>query len=106
MQAPLKTNFIQMKIYITAIIKSKPEYTAEVMRVLENMVAQTRQETACIQYDLHRSIDDKNLFVFYEIWESQQGLNLHNEQPYIQEFGRLADEKLQEKPSIYLLEKI
>lgn len=95
-----------MKVYITAIIKSKPEYTAEVVQVLKNMVTQTRKETACIQYDLHRSIDDKNLFVFYEIWESQRGLNLHNEQPYIKAFGQLVDEKLQEKPSIYLLEKI
>jgi len=95
-----------MKIYITAIIKSKPEYTAEVARVFENMVTLTRKETACIQYDLHRSMDDENLFVFYEIWESQQGLNLHNEQPYIKEFGQLANEKLQEKPGIYRLEKM
>ncbi|QIH34740.1 putative quinol monooxygenase [Sphingobacterium sp. DR205] len=94
-----------MKIYLTAIIKNRPEHTAEVVQVLENMVIQTRKESACLQYDLHRSIDDKNLFVFYEIWENQQGLNLHNQQPYIKDFGQLADEKLQEKPGIYLLEK-
>jgi len=95
-----------MKIYLTAIIKSKPEYTDDVVQVLENMVLQTRKETACIQYDLHRSIRDENLFVFYEIWESQQALDSHNEQPYIREFGQLADEKLQEKPEIYLTRKM
>lgn len=95
-----------MKIYITAIIKSKPEHTAEVAQVLENMVTQTRKETACIRYDLHQGIEDKNLFVFYEIWENQQGLDRHNEQLYIKAFGQSAVEKLQEKPGIYLLEKI
>lgn len=44
-----------MKIYLTAIIKSKPEHTAEVLQILGNMVTQTRKETACIKYDLHRS---------------------------------------------------
>lgn len=95
-----------MKVYLTAIIKSKPEHTAEVAQVLGNMVIQTRKETACIQYDLHQSIEDKNIFVFYEIWENKQGLNLHNEQLYIREFGKLADEKLAEKPAIYLIQKI
>ncbi|SFW67298.1 putative quinol monooxygenase [Chitinophaga sancti] len=96
-----------MKIYLTAIIRSKPEHTVEVVQVLENMVIQTTKEPACIQYDLHRSIlQDENLFVFYEIWESQQALDLHNEQSYIKDFGQLADEKLQEKPEIYLTRKI
>ncbi len=95
-----------MKIYITAIIKSKPEYTEEVLAVLENMVIKTREEKASIQYHLHQGIEDKNLFVFYEIWEHQQGLALHNEQPYIQAFIQLAERKLQEKPVVYLLDKI
>ncbi|WP_439490567.1 putative quinol monooxygenase [Algoriphagus sp.] len=94
-----------MKIYLTAIIKSKPEHTAEVARVLGDLVMQTRKETACIQYDLHQGIEDKNIFVFYEIWENQQGLDLHNEKLYIKEFVKLADEKLTEKPLVYLTQK-
>ncbi len=94
-----------MKIYLTATIKSKPEYTTEVAQALENMVMQTRKETACIQYDLHLSTEDKNLFLFYEIWASQEGLDEHNEQPYIKAFGQLANEKLAEKPVIHLWKK-
>ncbi|MCE7054696.1 antibiotic biosynthesis monooxygenase [Algoriphagus sp. AGSA1] len=95
-----------MKVYLTAIIKSKPEHTEEVAQVLGDLVIQSRKETACIQYDLHQSIEDKNIFVFYEIWKNQQGLDLHNEQLYIREFGKLADEKLAEKPTVYLTQKI
>lgn len=89
-----------MKIYLTAIIKIKSEHFNEVKSILDNMVKQTRKETACLQYDLHQGIDDKNVFVFYEIWENQQGLDHHNTQPYIKEFGDIVKEKLQELPQI------
>jgi len=95
-----------MKIYLTAIVKSKPEHIVEVLQVLENMVTETRKESACLLYDLHQGIEDKNLFVFYEIWESQHGLDLHNEQPYIKEFKSLAEGKLAEEPLVCLLQKI
>jgi quinol monooxygenase YgiN len=49
-------------------------------------------------YNLHQGIEDKNHFVFYEIWKSEEGLAQHNEQPYIKAFGALIDEKLQEIP--------
>lgn len=91
-----------MKIYLTAIIKAKEEYREEVLSVLQNMVQQTRQEEACEQYSLHQGIDDKNLFTFYEIWKSKEGLDAHNQQPYIKSFGDLIEEKLQEQPVILL----
>ncbi|RZL39798.1 MAG: antibiotic biosynthesis monooxygenase [Pedobacter sp.] len=95
-----------MKIYLTAVIKSKPECFEEVALVLKNMVVHTRKETACLQYDLHQDMNDKNVFVFYEIWQNQRGLDLHNEQSYIKEFVALANDKLEEKPAIYLTEKL
>ncbi|WP_126653773.1 putative quinol monooxygenase [Chryseobacterium aureum] len=91
-----------MKIHLTAIIKSKEEHQAEVLEVLQHMVKETRKEEACELYSLHQGIENKNEFVFYEIWKSEEGLAQHNQQPYIQAFGALADEKLQEKPQIYL----
>ncbi len=95
-----------MKIYITAILKANPVYREEVISVLLHMVKESRKEAACIQYDLHQSTADENQFIFYEIWESRLGLDEHNQQPYILSFGRIAEEKLQEIPQIYLMEKI
>lgn len=91
-----------MKIYLTAIIKAKEEYRAEVLEVLQNMVNETRKEEANELYSLHQSMDDKNHFVFYEIWKNTEGLENHNQQAYIKAFGNLVDEKLQEKPQIYI----
>lgn len=95
-----------MKIYLTAIIKSKEEYRTEVLEVLQNMVKETVKEEANELYRLHQSIEDENHFIFYEIWKSTEGLEKHNQQPYIKAFGDLADEKLQEKPQIYKTETI
>lgn len=90
-----------MKIYLTALIKSKPEHTTEVLELLQNMVINSRKETACLQYDLHQDNDDKNTFVFYEIWNSEAELAHHNEQPYLKAFIAIIDEKLQEAPAIH-----
>ncbi|MBC9909760.1 putative quinol monooxygenase [Chitinophaga varians] len=95
-----------MSIYLIATIKARPEHRDEVAAVLQNMVKETRKEDANVQYDLHQGTADENLFVFYEIWKDQQGLDAHNQQPYILEFGRLAQGKLQEAPQIHLTRKI
>ncbi|MEG0928475.1 MULTISPECIES: putative quinol monooxygenase [Chryseobacterium] len=91
-----------MKIHLTAVIKAKEEHQSEVLEVLQNMVKETRKEEACELYNLHQGIEDKNHFVFYEIWKNEDGLAQHNQQSYIQAFGALVDEKLQEKPQIYI----
>ncbi|TZF83560.1 antibiotic biosynthesis monooxygenase [Pedobacter sp. BS3] len=85
-----------MNIYITAIIKSKPEFTTEVKAFLLNLLEQSRKEKAAILYQLHQSIEDENTFFFYENWENQEGLNEHNKQPYFVEFQKVIQEKVQE----------
>lgn len=90
-----------MKIHLTAIIKAKEEFRTDVLEVLQNMVKETRKEEACELYSLHQGIEDKNQFIFYEIWKNEEGLAQHNQQPYIQAFGALVEEKLQEKPQLY-----
>jgi len=95
-----------MKIHLTAIIKVKEEHRDEVVSILQNMVQCTRKEEACELYNLHQSFEDKNLFTFYEIWKSQEGLSAHNEQPYIKAFGELTEKKLQEQPRIILTKLI
>jgi len=95
-----------MKIYLTAIINAKEEHRTEVLEVLQNMVTETQKEEANELYTLHQGIEDRNQFIFYEIWKSEKGLAQHNQQPYIQAFGKLIEEKLQEKPQIYLTNKI
>ncbi len=93
-------------IYLTAIIKVQPEYRNDLTAFLQNMVQETRKEAACVQYDLHQGIADPNTFIFYEIWHDQVGLDNHNQQEYIREFGTFSHDKLQEPTQIYLSIKV
>lgn len=94
-----------MPIYLTAVIKSQAVYRDEIREALRAMVTESRKEPACLQYDLYQDDTDPNVFVFQEIWESREGLDAHNAQPYIQAFGGSLD-KLQSNPEIYLTKPI
>ena len=70
-------------ISITAIIKSKTENLIEVQNMITHLVNETRKETACIRYDLHAT---DNIFIIWEEWKDQIGLDVHNSQPYLVDF--------------------
>ena len=89
-----------MSIYLTVVIKAKPEHQQEIKTLLYSLPEFSKKEDACIEYDVHQSIDDENVFIINEKWESLDGLDLHNEQTYSKEFFALFD-KLQEQPIIY-----
>ena len=70
-------------ISTTAIIKSKPENIEEVRNIIHNLVQETRKEEACVRYDLHTT---DNVFIIWEEWKDQAGLDIHNNQPYLLDF--------------------
>ncbi|NGM83764.1 hypothetical protein G5B47_15185 [Paenibacillus sp. 7124] len=38
-------------------------------------VTPSRSEEGCIKYVLHQSIENKAVFVFYEIWKDEESIN-------------------------------
>lgn len=95
-----------MKIYITAVVKLKPQYRSEMIQVLMDMVEETRKEEACIQYDLHVDLEDENILVFYEIWSNAEGLDRHNQQEYIKKISTMARKGYVTETIIYKTKKI
>jgi quinol monooxygenase YgiN len=61
----------------------------------------SKNEEACVQYDLRQNTDNENLFILHEVWKNDEGLDLHNKQSYLLEFVRKTDLFLEEKPTIY-----
>ncbi|GAC1385419.1 MAG: hypothetical protein NVSMB42_04760 [Herpetosiphon sp.] len=47
------------------------------------IVAQTRAEPGCINYDFHQHVTDSHRFVFYENYVDQVAFDAHLNQPYI-----------------------
>lgn len=95
-----------MPINLTVILKSKPENTETLKSLLLDLVQKSTQEAACIQYDLHQNIEEPNTFIFHEIWENQNGLDIHNQQSYTQSFFEKAKSLLQEAPILYKTDKL
>lgn len=93
-------------VTVVARIKAKPGLEEQVKKELLGLVAPTRSESGCINYDLHQSLDDSNLFVFYENWTSKKDLEEHLEKPHLQAFKAKAEELLAEPLDISLLQMI
>ena len=55
---------------LIACLHAKPEKREELLKILHSLVKPSRAEPACVDYHLHVSNDDPNLFVFYENWRS------------------------------------
>lgn len=54
------------------------------------LVAPSRNEPGCMSYDVHRSIDDADLWMVYENWRSAADLEAHFALPHMQAFvGKL-----------------
>jgi quinol monooxygenase YgiN len=70
-------------ISITAIFNSKSENKELLKSMLNHLVTETRKEAACVRYDLHAS---ENIFIIWEEWKDQPGLDIHNNQPYLLDF--------------------
>lgn len=85
-------------ISITAILKSKPEHLVEIKNMLTHLVTETRKEVACIRYDLHTS---DNVFILWEEWKDQPGLDLHNTQSYLQEFIKKTEHLVSSPIQVY-----
>lgn len=81
-------------------VRSKPGQESRVRQILESLLAPTRAEAGCINYDLHQSHTHPALFVFYENWKSEAHLEAHARSKHIQSFRKLADEILAEPVEI------
>jgi len=87
-------------VTVIAHIRAKPGQESRVRQVLEKLLVPTRAEAGCINYDLHQSLTDPILFVFYENWKSEADLEAHARSVHIQSFRKLADEILAESVEI------
>jgi len=85
---------------VIAHIRANAGQESRVRQILQGLLAPTRAEVGCINYDLHQSQSDPAVFVFYENWESEGHLEAHARSAHTQSFQRLADETLAEPVQI------
>ncbi len=76
---------------VIARLKAKDGCEEELGSMLRGLLAPTRAEKGCLNYDLHRSHDDPGLFIFYENWESRSLWDDHMKSPHLAAFGERQD---------------
>jgi quinol monooxygenase YgiN len=52
----------------------------------EKLVEETGEESGCLRYELHQSLEDKRVLVFVESWESEEQWRAHMQGAAIQRF--------------------
>ncbi len=66
------------KVVIVAKIKIKEEFKDEILDELKELHKSTHAfDSGCLQYDLHKDLEDSNSFTFVETWENQELLDAH-----------------------------
>ncbi|GAB4378230.1 MAG: putative quinol monooxygenase [Elainellaceae cyanobacterium] len=75
-----------MQLTVVAKIEAKPGSEERVYQELRNLIAPTQAEAGCLNYDLHRSIENPALFLFYENWANRELWEAHMKSAHIKGF--------------------
>jgi quinol monooxygenase YgiN len=62
----------------------------ELREALKELVPYAKTEPGYIQYELNESIEQPGHFVFYEIWENQEALDVHSNTDFAKAFSARA----------------
>jgi quinol monooxygenase YgiN len=93
-------------ITVVATFHAKPGKEAELKKALIGLVAPTRSEAGCLNYDLHALPEDSAKFLFHENWTSRAHLDAHLQNAHIQALLPRLDELCVGRPEITVWEKI
>jgi quinol monooxygenase YgiN len=91
---------------VLAHVKAKAGKEADIHRELLSLVAPSRKDEGCINYDLHQAVDNPGLFMFHENWASKAHLDRHLAKPDLQAVLSRVGQMVAEPPQITLWEKI
>jgi quinol monooxygenase YgiN len=91
---------------VVATFKARPGQEAELRRALIGLVAPTRQEHGCVNYDLHASPEQPDRFLFHENWTDRAALDAHLQSPHVQALLPRVDELCAEPPVIETWERL
>ena len=80
------------QLTIIAKLKAKSGAEERLFEECRKLVGPTLAEEGCINYDMHRSVEDPGLIMFYENWTSRPLWERHMESQHLQEFSANTDD--------------
>jgi len=83
------------QLTVIAFARARRSKVAEAREALFALVAPTRAEKGCINYDLHQSDEDPTQFVFCENCETDAALEAHANSAHLQAFRKISGSMLE-----------
>jgi quinol monooxygenase YgiN len=84
------------KLTIIAHIHAEPDQVDLVKEELHKVIAPTRAEEGCLNYDLHQDNEDPTHFFFFENWESRDLWQIHMDSDHLKVFKEATEGAIKE----------
>jgi quinol monooxygenase YgiN len=81
---------------VVAVFRAKPGREADLESALRAMVAPTRLEIGCMNYDLHRVPSEAGRFFFHENWTTEDDHRAHLQTRHVKRLLSLTPDLLAE----------
>ena len=88
---------------VIARFQAKPGKEEQLRQDLVAMIAPSRRDEGCIDYDILRDNDDPKTLFTYENWTGKSALDKHMETPHFKALGEKNKETLAQPMEIHLL---
>lgn len=93
-------------IVLFARLRVKPEMVEKAKSAAMAIVADSRAEAGCVNYDVHQAVDDETLFFWHETWADKAAVDAHFATPFFQNFAKEVEGFAAEPPQINLTRMI
>ncbi len=81
-------------VTLAVIVRAKEGQELLLEAELRALLAPTRREEGCLQYDLHRSTERPGQFFLHEVWESREHHTAHTRTPHFLRWNARKDSLL------------
>ena len=90
---------------IVARMTAKPGQEDALAVELAKLIAPTLVEAGCLQYDMHRDLENPGNFLFFENWATRDQWLAHMESPQLLAYKAVADD-LVDVFELFQMEKV
>jgi quinol monooxygenase YgiN len=77
-------------IYVVATTQMKPEGREAFIKGHKACIVETHKEKGCLSYEGHVSVNDPNVYVVVERWETREDLGAHAKAPHMKVWRELS----------------
>ncbi len=81
-------------VTLVVMLRSKEGQHLLLEAEIRALIAPTRKEEGCLQYDLHHSVDQPSLFLLHEVWATRAHHTAHTKTPHFLRWDARKDSLL------------